>query len=452
MDAFLHSLVADPGSRHGAFLCGGADRAAVYAMAGQLYTAFAECAEPGGAVRRSVCLAAQDRAVIAAALLAALASGTVLSLPHNLSASALQQMWETTGFDSAVVDGERELPRGVRSLSCSSDAPQFSLPESDPTSDATLLQLFTGGSTGSSKIWSKTAANIFGEARFMAESYQIRAADTILATVNPSHIYGLLFSVVVPLISRCRVVAENPSFPAEIIRYAEQQAATLLVSVPAHYRVLKGRCFPDSLRLALSSAGMLPEEHNSGFCEANPAGIVEIYGSTETGGIAQRNRSRGAMSFSPFPSVNCYIEDERLFVQSPFLSPDLPRNEEGFFLSGDRVRQEAGRSFSLHGRADAVTKVAGVRVDLDEVREVMLEQPGVDECVVLGLEDQGGRGSRIAALVRGDEIDLKRIRKALGQRLDPAALPKLIRVVSAIPVTGTGKYDREAICLLLASG
>lgn len=451
MDAFLPSLVADPDSRQGAFLCGGADRATVYAMAGQLYAAFAECTAPGDGPL-CLCLAAEDRSVIAAALLAALASGTVLTLPPNLSANALQQMQESVGFDYAVVDKKRDLPGGVQLLSCSPDAKSFSLPESAPAPDATLLQLFTGGSTGSPRIWSKTVANIVGEARFMAETYQITATDTILATVTPSHIYGLLFSVVVPLVSGCRVVAENPSFPAEILGCARLQGATVLVSVPAHYRVLKGRRFPESLRLAISSAGMLPEEDNSGFCGSNPAGIVEIYGSTETGGIAQRNRSRGARFFTPLSPVHWHVEKERLLLKSPFLSPDLPRDGEGFFLSGDRVQQESETTISLHGRADAVTKVAGVRVDLDEVREVLQEQPGVEECVVLGLKDPSGRGSRIVALVRGQEIDVKWVRKAMARRLDPAALPRRMLVVSTIPVTGTGKYDREAIGLLLSSG
>jgi acyl-coenzyme A synthetase/AMP-(fatty) acid ligase len=417
-------------------------------MAGQLYAAFRECGI-NGSESVPVCLAAEDRSVIAAAILAALASNTVLSLPHNLSATALSQMRENTGFDHAVVDGDRDLPDRVRSLFCSVDGGHCLLPASTPDPEATLLQLFTGGSTGSPKVWSKTAANIFAEARFMIEDYQITAADTILATVTPSHIYGLLFSVVIPLLSGCRVVANNPSFPAEILDCAEREVATLLVSVPPHYRVLKGRHFPKSLRLALSSAGMLSVEDNGGFCHCNDVGIVEIYGSTETGGIARRNRFRGETFFSPLLPLNCHIKNQRLLLQSPFLSPDLPRDADGFFLSGDRVQQEANGCFSLHGRADAVTKVAGVRVDLDEVREVLREQPGVEECVVISLEEQSGRGSRIAALVRGEGVDVKQIRQALGRRLDPAALPKRILLVAAIPVTATGKYDREGICALL---
>ena len=449
MDTGFTALVRGLEKREEPFIVDGTRCDGLHALAGQLAACFREL-DPV----TPICLLAQSRAIIAASLLAAAATGRVLALPHSFSARALRQLQEITGFTAAVMDVDRELQHGIEVISTQTVARQAPLALSDcrPTPDKELLKLFTGGSTGAARIWSKTTGNLFGEARFMAARYRIEKEDIILATITPYHIYGLLFSVLIPLFAGARVVGDSPSFPAEISDSVSHHKATILATVPAHYRALNGRGLHSSLRLAFSSAGMLPEEDNQLFYRKNNVPVVEIYGSTETGGLASRNRAAGEVFFTPLPPVQWKIEQERLYVQSPFLSPDIETDQGGWFLSGDRVHQQDSNSFSLHGRADAVTKVAGERVDLDEIRELLQQQAGVAECVVIPLPDSSGRGNRIAALVRGeqDPLDLAPIKLVLSVTLEPAAMPKKILVVPQIPITANGKYDREAIMTLLS--
>ncbi len=445
----LSRLLQGPKNPAREFMSGGARFGDVYAMASSFCAQFAEVENRDV----PICLAAESRGVIAAALLAALASGRVLVLPHSFSARALRQMQDLTGFTAAIVDVERQLSYGTQMLTAESGGAAQPLPHTDCSVDAELLQLFTGGSTGAPKIWSKTAANIFGEALFMASRYGICDGDRIAASITPYHIYGLLFSVVIPLVASATVLAETPSFPAEIADCVQKESATVLASVPAHYRALRGRETGASLRLAFSSAGMLAEEDNESFCANSGVGIVEVYGSTETGGLATRNRSRGEHYFSPLDAVQWQIREERLHVRSPFVSPDVPVNKDGWFLSGDKVRLQGKENsmFSLHGRADAITKVGGERVDLDEIRDLLQKMEEIDECVVVPLAEKTGRGIRIAALVRGDTVDLEQIKHILSVSLEPAALPKIIKSVPQIPVSPNGKYDRDAIVQLLTS-
>lgn len=450
MEALFADIFRQPqGGADQPFVTDGTSRKDVYELAARFYPTFLELEEDV-----PICLAAEGRGVIAAALLAAVAAGRVLTLPHSFSARALRQMQDLTGFSTAIVDVDRELSHGTRCItpgSVESVSPAV-LSDCRLKPDAELLHLFTGGSTGAAKIWSKSVANIFAEAQFMAVRYGISSDDCIVATITPYHIYGLLFSVVIPLLAQARIVAGSPSFPFEISECIEGYSATILASVPAHYRALQGRKLHSSLRLAFSSAGMLPEEDNSSFCRQNSVEVVEVYGSTETGGVAARNRGAGERFFTPLQPVKWQVKEERLYVRSPFLSPDVPQDGEGWFLSGDRVQREGKNSFSLHGRADAITKVAGERVDLDEIRDLLQKQRGVAECVVLPLVDSSGRGNRIAALIRSDEeeLDLAPIKLVLSISLEPAAMPKIIRLVSHIPVTANGKYDREAIVQLLS--
>ena len=447
LDASLARLLQGPQAAEHEFLVHGATLGQVYTLASRLSAIFTRPeyeAVP-------FCLAAEDKGLIAAALLASLNTGAVLLLPHSFSAGALKQMQELCGFRAAIVDVARELPKGTECITAAGGGELAPLSPTRVSARRELLRLFTGGSTGAPKIWSKTAGNIFGEASFMARRFSIGREDLIAATISPYHIYGLLFSVVVPLVASARVLAETPCFPTEIADLVQQESATVFASVPAHYRALRGRETSAALRLAISSAGMLEEGDNRDFCARNEAPVVEVYGSTETGGLATRNRKEGEDYFTPLEPVEWLIREERLYLRSPFLSPDVPRSPEGYFLSGDRVKSRGGGSFSLHGRADAVTKVGGERVDLDEVRDVLYRQRGVEECVVVPLVDPGGRQNRIAALVRGERIDLNQVKKGLAASLEPLARPRIIKDVPSIPLTKSGKYDRDAIIALLSS-
>ncbi len=421
----------------------GATFSDVYQMASRLRAELAGPRHQGTAV----CLATDSKAIMAAALLASLGGGPALLLPYSFSAGSLDRMHQETGFATAISNLDREFPKGVEVI-----CPQLTKAAEAPLNIHTsphseLLKIFTGGSTGSPQIWLKTSENIFSEGFFLADRYKITEHDCILATIPPYHIYGLLFSIVLPLVSSAAVVDEVPSFPGEITRAARKNKATILASVPAHYRALRDKRI--SLRLAVSSAGMLDVRDNEAFSQLNKTGVEEIYGSTETGGIATRNRFLGEKYFTPFPTIDWRIKNHRLAVRSPYISPDLPVDTEGFFTANDRVDAEEKGSFSLQGRTDAVTKVGGKRVDLEEISALIKAESGVDDCVILALPETGGREHRIGVLIQGETIEPKMIKKALIDALEPYAMPRHIKIVDQIPVNKNGKYDWRTITRLL---
>ncbi|MBU1568875.1 MAG: acyl--CoA ligase [Proteobacteria bacterium] len=439
----IQDLLQGPKYPDKEFVRGGATFGEVYRMAARLRVALAGL-RPQGAV---VCYAAEDKATMAASLLASLAGGPTLLLPYAFSINALAQLHKATGFTTAIADTSKEFPEGVKVLS-PTPVGAAALPTStqiDPQSE--LVKIFTGGSTGTPQVWSKTGENIFGEGFFLAQRFAVSEDDCILATIPPYHIYGLLFSVILPLVSSATVISITPSFPNEICGIAKKQDVTILASVPIHYRVLRDRKM--SLRLAFSSAGMLDQEDNQMFCRQNSHGIVEVYGSTETGGIATRNRSLGEEFFTPFPTISWKINDSRLAVHSPYISPDLPVDDVGFFTTSDRVEARGTNQFALKGRTDTVTKVGGKRVDLQEIGLLIKQQPGVTDCVVTALPEAGGREHCIGALIQGDTANTKAIKTQLSNSLEPYALPRRLKKVDRIPVSDNGKYDWIAIARLL---
>jgi acyl-coenzyme A synthetase/AMP-(fatty) acid ligase len=396
-----------------------------------------------------VCLAAEDKGLIAAALLASLAGGPVLLLPYSFSPQALAAMQQTTGYTLAIADVDRPFPGTTRVLCPPQDLAPADVSGWRLHDNREVLRLYTGGSTGTPQSWSKTGKNLFDEALFLARTFEVTPRDRIAATISPYHIYGLLYSVLLPLVSGASVLPGIPSFPEEIRSAIFDQAATILVSVPAHYRALRGKgCLGESLRLAFSSAGALDPEDNAVFCRDNPAGIVEVYGSTETGGIGLRNRSRGEEGFTPYATLIWTIREDRLCLRSPYLSPELPCDTDGFFATGDRVRGCGANSFLLQGRIDSITKVGGKRVDLEEIQALIRAEEGVRDCLVLSMPEGGGRGHRIVAVVEGERVDLEQLRTRLRTQCEPYAQPRAIKQVARIPVKENGKYDRDEILRL----
>ncbi len=401
---------------------------------------------------QAICLWTEDRGFLMAAVLAALAGGPVIALPHAFSIPVLKELQEVSPFAGLLSDrGEAAFP-GLERIAPPEFHPAAAMPEPVRRPDEIFMKLFTGGSTGTPRIWEKTPAGLLGEAAFLARRFEISRKDILLATVPPQHIYGLLFSVLLPFLSGARILQESFVFPREIIAGIARHRATILISVPLHYHALRTDALERfTLRRAFSSAGKVKAEDARHFREKTGLPITEIFGSTETGGIAVQDSPDDQGRLTPFPVVTWKIDQERLCVRSPFLSGDLPRDQDGFFVTGDRVASLGPECFKLLGRADEIVKVAGKRVDLAEIREKILLLPGMEDALVLTLPEIRGRRLEIVALVVGS-LDREEIRQRLAEILESYALPRRILPVESIPATPTGKIDRRRIEELLNPG
>ena len=431
---FLNRITGSP---FRPFIAGGHTRADVCRLAAGICS----LTSPG----EPLCLWTQDKTRIAAALLAAASGGPRIIIPYAFSQQALDDARSSIPFSKILSDGKDGPPTGCTAIMPESVANASPLVYIAGDADTPCVMLFTGGSTGKPKLWSKTAQNLFGEARLLAETFGIGPCDVILSTVPPQHIYGLLFSVMVPLVSGCTVLEPVYSFPQEILATARDSGATILVSVPSQYHVLQtGSLQRYKLRLAFSSAGMVSPPDAEYFYEKTGMAVTEIYGSTETGGIAWKVSPTDRQVCRTFKGIDRKIQNGRLQVRSGFISPELPRDQDGFFTTADRAEPCGADSFTLHGRADDIVKVGGRRVDLSEICDKLKTLPGVCDAVVFAMHARTGRGSDIAALIAGT-ADAAAIRGGLAKNSEPYAIPRHLKIVDSIPVLPTGKYDREMI-------
>lgn len=391
-----------------------------------------------------VCIFTDDKSIIAAAVLAYLSGGPALVLPYSFSDIVLDEVKATLGFSIAIIDKSRKLPPGIEGI-IPEELPGKNTLKCKRDINDIFLHLYTGGSTGSPKVWKKTLNNIFSEVLYHIKQYNISEDDCFLSTVPPQHIYGFLFSVLLPMLSRATVLDGIYTFPEEILNTLAKNCPSILVSVPIHYRALRDRSIsPGMLRIAFSSAGPLNVDDAGAFTGKTGVGIIEVFGSTETGGIATRCLAEGEQYLTSLEIVDWKIENDRLYVRSPFVSSDLNRDFEGFFKTGDCALFVDKNNFSLSGRADGVVKIAGKRVNFAEIQEKIKKTEGVSDAIVSSIPAEKGRELEIVAFYIGD-IDEKELRKNLMKNLEPYSMPRYIQRKDSFPMNSTGKLDYNTL-------
>lgn len=421
-----------------------------------------------------------DRYHVAVAALAAWERGHAVALPPNGAPETVRELRRRPGVALLLHDTDADDEFDVRPwLAAADDLALGTCPEELAAIDGArvLATVYTSGSTGAHQPCPKTAAQLLGEAATLARCFGVAADRRVIATVPPHHLYGLLFSVLMPLAAGASFVRDTPLHAETVAATARRHAADVLVSVPIHLRsltVLDAGELPP-LWQVFSSGAALPAETAEALGSRLGLAVTEIYGASETGGIAWRRYvpSAGASgevasanepgpedmseapAWQPLPGVAVDADASgRLLLRSPFLPPDAPTP----FVCADQVELCADGRFRLLGRRDGVLKIGGKRVALAEVEQRLLAQPWLADAAVAALAAPGPRGQEIVAAVvardgeQGDAEVVARVRHGLLQWFDPVVVPRRIKVVPRLPREPSGKLTRASLIALFERG
>jgi amino acid adenylation domain-containing protein len=114
------------------------------------------------------------------------------------------------------------------------------------------------------------------------------------------------------------------------------------------------------------------------------------------------------------------------------------------YRTGDLGRMRPDGRLEHLGRMDTQVKVRGFRIELDEIRSVLLEDPGVLAAVAVVRRNERAdpASARIDAyVVLGERGELGRLRQRLRDSLPEHAVPATVTPLRAFPLTANGKLD-----------
>lgn len=358
-------------------------------------------------------------------LLALIATGKHVVLPPNNTPASQMRLASDAVIAWQLID-VAPLP-----------ATTLHLPQEAP------ISLYTSGSTGEAKHIARNLAQLLHEVDVLEATFGQRLNQSlIIATVSPQHIYGLLFKLLWPLASARPFLNTQLEYPEQVVAALTQFPGATLVSSPA---LLKR--WPDTLPVigasaVFSSGGALPASARSAFEAQAHLAISEVFGSSETGGIAWRERDG---DWQALPSVELAINAEGgLCVRSPHALP-------GWNCTGDSASLRLPY-LSLGVRLDRLVKIEEKRISLDAVEASVRTLTFVRDVHVISL-DTATRQELAAVVVLSAEGETqlktlgratftRHLRTALCTTLEALARPRRWRFVAELPMNSQGKLNK----------
>ncbi|WP_199743879.1 non-ribosomal peptide synthetase [Verrucosispora sp. FIM060022] len=118
---------------------------------------------------------------------------------------------------------------------------------------------------------------------------------------------------------------------------------------------------------------------------------------------------------------------------------------ERYYRSGDRVRVTADGTLEFLGRLDDQVKIHGHRLEPGEIEAVLRTHPAVTAATVLHQAEPHPRLHAFVAPRPGTEPTVAQLREHLAGRLPEPLVPARIHLLDTLPLTVTGKVDRDRL-------
>lgn len=277
----------------------------------------------------------------------------------------------------------------------------------------------TSGSTGHPRSVQHPLRNLVEEVDGHIEASLALRPQRIISLVPPQHIYGFLFTILLPSRLEVPVVDLLGKGPGALSRTLSD--GDLVVGTPHLFgRVLPLCSGAPVAAHAVTSTAPARAVLWDAVRRAGLRGLVEIYGSSETAGVGYRHDGN-----APF----------RLL---PYLTPGNPPERDGRGIDLQDYLELDGSFFRVLGRRDSAIQVGGHNVSLQAVADALEANADVREAAVR-LD-----GDRLKAfVVTSPGVDVKtleiELRTLMATSHSPAARPVRYDFGECLPRNSIGK-------------
>ena len=386
--------------------------------------------------------------------MAALQAGKDIILPALLTEQNAKPLLDTTRF--LITDKFTNFDGfDIVNLDCEDNANwQFC------DMNERILYFFTSGSTGTPKRIKKQFKMLAAEIAFHGEAQKhlTEQNPVMIASIAPYHMYGLLWRFLFPLANGFAADLDIVFTPEELQHKQSLYTKVLFATTPSFLdgitRYQNQYSFKNNCIGIYSSGSLLQTKTSMDACLMFGVSPFEIFGSTETGGVAGRQQKDGP-EWTIFPPVTVTLTaNNELLIESDF-SCNNP------YLMSDIVQKTSDNTFLLKGRGDRMVKIAEERVSLPEMEEKLCEYKYIDKsyvgvisskdrniiCAVITLNNNGKK----YIIENGRHQFIKELKQFLINYFPNVVLPRKIRIVNTIPVNTQGKYIKTDIAAMFES-
>jgi acyl-CoA synthetase (AMP-forming)/AMP-acid ligase II len=383
--------------------------------------------------------------------------------------------------DSAVVAVARSRGCALLRLASVADAPAGTIalrvetartpvPRSVPSPDDLAIVFHTSGTTSRPKVVPVTHAQLLARSR----AQPIDSSDRCLF-VAPIFTSGAFsHSLLSPLAAGAAIGFARDAEADALLDALHQLSITYFAANPALLESLRERAarrgaMPPTLRYIRSSSIALPPEQQRRLEAAFDVPIVQAYGTSEAGTIAQNPlppapRKSGSVGISAGPEIA--IVDEggafagpnvagEIVVRGPATmsgyesDPDADRRafHEGWFRTGDSGHLDADGYLFITGRIKEIINRGGMKVAPAEIDEALLRHPAVADAAAFGMPHPTlGEDVGAAVVVREPAtVSVQELRDFAFAHLAPHKVPSTIVRVPRLARTAAGKLNRSEL-------
>ena len=352
----------------------------------------------------------------------------------------------------------------------------------------------TGGTTGSPKIAMRTHANEVANAWSVGQGIGegIGPGKTLFCGLPMFHVNAVLVTGLLPFSRGAHVLLGTPQGwrgEGVIARFWEivaQHRVNFFSGVPTVYAALLQQPVDGhdlrSLEYGLCGAAPMPQELIRSVQARCGLKILEGYGLTEGTCVSTVNPPRGESRPGsiglrvPLQEMKAVLLDEAgrhlrdcgpgevglLLIRGPnvFRGYKVAAHNEGLWIqagegppwlnTGDLGRCDADGYFYLTGRKKELIIRGGHNIDPAVIEEPLHQHPAVQLAAAIGRPDAHAGEVPVAyvqlrpgAQAQAAEL-LDFVRERIGER---AAVPKAVRIVAEMPLTGVGKIFKPELKL-----
>lgn len=220
-----------------------------------------------------------------------------------------------------------------------------------------------------------------------------------------------------------------------------------LISSPAFLSRQDHELDAIELKQCFSSGSLLSEAAAQASYEQLGIFPVEVFGSTETGGIGYRTQSKNQACWTLFPGMSMQQDAEGITtLSSPYLSAP--------YRLDDDIQLLPGGQFRILGRLDRVVKIEEKRVSLDAIETTLIESSLVNAVKVVVLQHHRIYLGAVIVLSeagcqllnsRGKHHINQCLRSELAERYEAVAIPRKWRYLEQLPYNSQGKLTLDQL-------